>query len=90
MEHKTKDKLMEKTKLEFNPLLGTQLRAKRELKFKGQTAIQDRYNSSKTWLIKKSKCRHYSLNQSIDGKTFYSAYTRQSIKHINSICYLDL
>ncbi len=32
------------------------------------TIIKDKYNSKKTWLIKRSRCRHYYLNQSVYGK----------------------
>ena len=32
------------------------------------TRIQDKYNDSKVWIIKKTKCRHYYLAQEIKGQ----------------------
>jgi hypothetical protein len=47
--------------------------------------IQDKYNSSKVWVIKKTKCRHYYMNQKICGKMFYKGFQKTTLKHINAI-----
>lgn len=47
--------------------------------------IQDKYNPKKSWVIKRSPCRHYYINQKICGKMFYSRFLRVSKSFINSI-----
>ncbi len=47
--------------------------------------IGDRYNPHKVWHIKKTKCGHVYLNQSIKGKKMYSAYQRTTNKHLNQL-----
>lgn len=47
--------------------------------------IQDKYNTAKVWLIKKSPAGHYFMNQAINNKTFYPAYTRTTKKHLLNI-----
>ncbi len=42
--------------------------------------IRDKYNLDKVWIIKKSKCCHYYLQQEIKGKLFYSRFVRTSKK----------
>ena len=44
--------------------------------------ISDKWNPAKTWLVKRSKSGHYSINQSIDGLVMYSFYARFSVKFI--------
>jgi hypothetical protein len=51
--------------------------------------IQDKHNPSKYWHIKKSKCRHYYFNQSIDGRMLYR-WTRIGLKHINQVLNTNL
>ena len=48
------------------------------------TKIQDKYNSSKVWLIKRYSRGEYYLSQAIDGKRLY-AYRRLNQKYIKSI-----
>lgn len=47
--------------------------------------IQDKYNENKIWVIKKTKCRHYFLNQKINGNLFYSSFQRVSLSFIHNI-----
>ena len=47
--------------------------------------IQDFFNPDKVWVIKKTICRHYFLNQEICGRMFNSRFVRVSKKHIESI-----
>lgn len=49
------------------------------------TERQDKYNSQKVWIIKRSKCGHYYINQKINGKMFYSKFQRKTLKFIKSI-----
>ena len=46
--------------------------------------IVDRYNPAKTWLVKRSKCRHYFLSQSIHGTQQYP-FKRVGLQHIQEI-----
>lgn len=47
--------------------------------------IEDFFNPNKVWVIKRTKCRHYYLNQEICGKMFNSRFIRVTKKHIESI-----
>ncbi len=47
--------------------------------------IQDRYNENKIWVVKKTKCRHYFINQKINGKMFYSSFQRVPLSFIHNI-----
>ncbi len=47
--------------------------------------IQDKYNANKIWVIKRTKCRHYYINQKINGKMFYSRFQCVSKAFINDI-----
>lgn len=47
--------------------------------------IQDKYNENKIWVVKKTECRHYFLNQKINGKMFYPSFQRVSLSFIHSI-----
>ncbi len=51
----------------------------------GITEIQDIYNANKTWVIKRTKCRHYYINQKIKGKMFYSRFQRVSLAFVHDI-----
>lgn len=47
--------------------------------------IVDVWNKSKTWIIKYSKCRHYSMNQMIGGRKIYNRFSRTTKKHVEEI-----
>lgn len=49
------------------------------------TEYQDKYNENKVWVVKKTACRHYFLNQKINGKFFYPKYQRVSLGFIRNI-----
>lgn len=49
------------------------------------TEIKDKYNPEKIWIIKRSKCGHYYINQKICGKVFYSRFQRVTKSLINGI-----
>lgn len=49
------------------------------------TEYQDKYNENKVWVVKKTDCRHYFLNQKINGKFFYPKYQRVSLDFIRNI-----
>ncbi len=38
--------------------------------------VKDKFNNKKVWIVKKSKCNHYYLNQEICGLLFYSKFIR--------------
>jgi hypothetical protein len=38
--------------------------------------IQDKYNPFKIWVIKKTKCRHYYVNQKIHGRMHYKKFSK--------------
>ena len=44
--------------------------------------IKDFYNPNKVWVIKKTRCRHYFLNQEICGRMHNKRYVRVSKKHL--------
>lgn len=46
---------------------------------------QDKYNPNKVWVVKKSPCRHYYINQKICGRLFYSKFQRVTLSHILEI-----
>ena len=45
--------------------------------------IHDIYNTNKVWIIKKTKCYHYYLIQSVKGKTIGKIRTTK--KHLTQI-----
>jgi len=47
--------------------------------------IEDKYNSDKIWVVKKSKCSHFYVNQEICGKMFYKKYSRTTKKYLRDI-----
>lgn len=47
--------------------------------------VMDAWNERKIWLIKHSKCRHYSINQMIGGRKIYGKFTRTTKQHVNEI-----
>ena len=49
------------------------------------TRHTDRWNPRKVWLIKHYADGHYSVNQEIAGRIFYSAYQRTSKARIQQI-----
>ena len=46
---------------------------------------QDKYNPNKVWVVKKTPCRHYYINQKICGKLFYPKFQRVALSHILEI-----
>ena len=46
---------------------------------------QDKYNPNKIWIIKKTPCGHYYINQKICGKLFYSSYRKVTLNFIRDI-----
>lgn len=46
---------------------------------------KDKYNENKVWVIKRTSCRHYYLNQKICGKMFYPSYKKSTLNHIRNI-----
>lgn len=51
--------------------------------------IQDKYNNSKVWVIKKTACGHYFMNQEICGNMFYNRFTKTTKKHLKQIGILN-
>ena len=49
------------------------------------TRITDTYNPNKVWVIKRTKCGHYYVNQEIYGRKFYSAFQRTTKRYIKEI-----
>jgi len=47
--------------------------------------IKDRFNARKVWIVKRSKCGHYYVNQKIDGRIFYSKFTRTKLSNIEIV-----
>jgi hypothetical protein len=45
--------------------------------------VQDKYNLDKVWIIKRTKCGHYFLQQEIKGILFYSRFTRVTKKWLS-------
>ena len=54
-----------------------------------QIQMKDRYNSDKTWLIKRTECGHYYWNQRICGSVFYNSFTRTTLDHIGQVLGYD-
>ena len=66
------------------------------------TKYRDKYNPRKIWLIKKSSCSHYYINQVIEGKhttkhkellkgkRYYKGYTRVTKQFIKNIGIFDM
>lgn len=48
--------------------------------------IVDQYNPLKVWLIRKSNCGHYYLNQEVSGRVINKAFGRTTLNHIKSVC----
>ena len=46
--------------------------------------VQDKYNSAKTWLVKRYSKGEYYLSQAINGKRLYP-FTRRSLSNIKEI-----
>lgn len=44
--------------------------------------VQDLFNPAKVWVIKKSKCNHYFVNQKIHGRLFYKRFSRARKKSL--------
>lgn len=40
------------------------------------------YNPSKVYLIKRYRCGHYYMNQTIDGKIFYKRWLSTNKSHV--------
>lgn len=47
--------------------------------------VQDKHNPAKVWVIKKTTCNHYYVNQKIHGKLFYSKFSRMRKKSLLDI-----
>jgi len=54
------------------------------------TRIQDKWNSSKVWVIRHYSNGHYTANQEISGKLFYSKFSPITLRHITSIGLLEM
>jgi len=46
--------------------------------------IQDKYNPAKTWLIKRTACRHTFISQEVSGQRLYP-FKRLGIAHARMI-----
>lgn len=49
------------------------------------TRNPDKWNPSKIWIIKHYSCGHYTINQEIKGRLFYSRFHRVRKSHIDAI-----
>lgn len=49
------------------------------------TRVVDPYNSNKIWIIKKSKCHHYYLNQENSGRLLNKGFKRVTRKMLLDI-----
>lgn len=47
--------------------------------------IQDKYNPQKVWIIKRTSCRHYYINQKVCGRIFCPHFQRVSKAFINDV-----
>ena len=47
--------------------------------------FQDKYNNNKIWVIKRTPCRHYYINQKICGRLFYPAYRKVTLCNVKKI-----
>lgn len=52
--------------------------------------VQDKYNPIKIWVIKKSKCNHYYVNQKINGRLFYSKFSKVKLRSLQNAILFDL
>ena len=46
---------------------------------------QDKYNVNKVWVIKRTPCGHYYINQKICGKLINSAFQKVTLSFIHNI-----
>lgn len=44
--------------------------------------INDCFNPLKIWVIKKTKCRHFYVNQKIAGRLFYRKFQKMTKKQL--------
>jgi hypothetical protein len=51
--------------------------------------IQDKYNPAKVWVIKRTKCGHYYVNQKIHGKMFYPKFSKTTKRQLNNAVLFD-
>lgn len=56
--------------------------------------LQDRFNPHKYWIIGKTACRHYTINQAITDlngitKPFYRKSRRESLYRISELVWQD-
>ena len=51
-------------------------------KIVGICRIQSKDNSQKYYLIKRTKCRHYYINEEINGKVFYKKWQKIDVKYV--------
>ncbi len=49
------------------------------------TRIIDKYNPHKVWIIKRTKCGHFYVNQEICGRKFYTAFQRLTKSYIKEV-----
>lgn len=47
--------------------------------------VVDAWNKRKIWLIKHSRCRHYTMNQMVGGRKIYRRFTRTTRAHVQEI-----
>lgn len=52
--------------------------------------MKDKYNKSKTWLVKIYKCGKVYLNQEIQGITVYKRDWRTTKKHLKDFIHIDI
>lgn len=57
------------------------------MKYKNCFKVQDKYNQDKFWIIKKTKCHHYYINQIIAPATepYYHSFKRMTKKYLKNI-----
>lgn len=51
----------------------------------GIVNVQDNRNLDKIWVIRKTSCSHFYVNQMIKGRYFYPRYTRMRLKDLKEI-----
>jgi hypothetical protein len=47
--------------------------------------VQDKYNSSKIWVIKITACGHYYMNQEICGSLFYNKFSKTTKRYLKQV-----
>jgi hypothetical protein len=52
--------------------------------------MKDKYNLSKTWIVKVYKCGKVYLNQEIHGFTVYKRDWRTTKKHLKEFIHIDI